>query len=282
MWTTSTSSAASSSSTVSAARSAPSRSAAAREDSGRRADGGDHDSAGPADGPGVHGAHEAARRRCRHGRERSPDLLGIGVAGGHVSASPYFCRRPEEVNAQRSTSILMPVIGPDDVRGPLRAGLRLFVAFQQKSGVEQRHPCRRPRRAPLPEVRPVRPTPRRVRPLRDAALLLGVRLNWYRSVPLSCVERLEVALDGVPLDPERTTLELDGVRCPVGDLAAARRAVVARPRRRDASGSSSSDRAGRRAGTTVDLVIGTPDPLPGEPDGDAAVIVDRAPGEVSP
>jgi hypothetical protein len=114
---------------------------------------------------------------------------------------------------------------------------------------------------------------------RDATLLLGVRLNWYRSVPLSCVERLEIALDGVPLDPEHTTLELDGVRSPVRELnalderwwhvldtATVRIALEARP----ADGPHA-----------VDLVIGTRIPYLVSPSGDAAVIVDRARAEVT-
>ena len=110
--------------------------------------------------------------------------------------------------------------------------------------------------------------------LEDDELVLEVRLNWYRSVPLSCVERLELELDGAPLPAGRATLELDGVRCPVGDLAAqddrwwpvvdaatVRVALDSRPP------------AGPHS---VDLLIGTRIPYLVSPSGDAAVIVDRA------
>ncbi|HLM04124.1 MAG TPA: DUF6379 domain-containing protein [Blastococcus sp.] len=33
---------------------------------------------------------------------------------------------------------------------------------------------------------------------RDGRLALAVRLPWYRSLPLSCLESVEVAVDGVP------------------------------------------------------------------------------------
>lgn len=109
--------------------------------------------------------------------------------------------------------------------------------------------------------------------------MLGVRLNWYRSVPLSCIERLEIALDGVPLDPERTSLELDGVRSPVRELAAL-----------DERWWHVLDTATVRIDLedrppegphAVDLVIGTRIPYLVSPSGDAAVIVDRARAEVT-
>src|SRR3954463_6468187 len=55
--------------------------------------------------------------------------------------------------------------------------------------------------------------------LTDDALELSVRLNWYRSLPLSCVEQLDIRLDGEAL--EHAGLELAGVRCSVADLASA-------------------------------------------------------------
>jgi hypothetical protein len=105
-------------------------------------------------------------------------------------------------------------------------------------------------------------------------LLLGIRLNWYRSLPLSCVERLEVELDGVPLDPGRTTLEVDGVTGTTGELAA-----------RDDRWWHVLDTATVRVpldgppapgAHTVGLVLGTRIPHLVSPGGDAAVIVDSA------
>jgi hypothetical protein len=114
--------------------------------------------------------------------------------------------------------------------------------------------------------------------LEDGALVLAVRLNWYRSVPLSCVERLEVDLDGAGLLAQRTTLELGDVRTAIGDLAD-----------RDATWWHVLDAATVRveldplpAGThTVGLVLGTRIPYLVSPSGDAAVIVDRARAEVT-
>lgn len=38
----------------------------------------------------------------------------------------------------------------------------------------------------------------------------GARLPWYRSLPLSCVERLEVAIDGRAVDKDAIKLSLYG------------------------------------------------------------------------
>jgi hypothetical protein len=114
--------------------------------------------------------------------------------------------------------------------------------------------------------------------LEDDVLSLDIRLNWYRSVPLSCVERLEIDLDGVRLDPARATLELDGVRSAVGELTGM-----------DERWWSVLDSATVRVELdtppvpgphTVDLVIGTRIPYLVSPSGDAAVIVDRTRAEV--
>ena len=94
-------------------------------------------------------------------------------------------------------------------------------------------------------------------------LELSVRLNWYRSLPLSCVERLEVRLDGEPVD---VSLELDGDWWRVRDSARV---------------------AGELAGDpgdgphAVELLLGTRIPYLVGPDGRAVVIVDRARAEVS-
>jgi hypothetical protein len=39
---------------------------------------------------------------------------------------------------------------------------------------------------------------------------LDVRLNWYRSLPLSCVEAIDLTIDGDPVPSDRLRLRLDG------------------------------------------------------------------------
>jgi hypothetical protein len=112
--------------------------------------------------------------------------------------------------------------------------------------------------------------------LTDDALELSVRLNWYRSLPLSCVEQLDIRLDGEAL--EHASLELAGVRCSVADLASADdrwwhvldSARVRVPLERPPG-------AGRHE---VELVLGSRIPYLVAPDGSAAVIADRARAEV--
>jgi Domain of unknown function (DUF6379) len=48
---------------------------------------------------------------------------------------------------------------------------------------------------------------------------LDVRLNWYRSLPLSCVEAIELAIDGEPVPDVR--LRIHGFEGPVGELGQA-------------------------------------------------------------
>ena len=112
--------------------------------------------------------------------------------------------------------------------------------------------------------------------LTDEALELSVRLNWYRSLPLSCVERLEISLDGEPLD--HATLELDGVPRPVADLATAddRWWHVLDPARVRVP-LAQAPGPGRHE---VELVLGSRIPYLVAPDGSAAVIADRARAEV--
>ena len=52
--------------------------------------------------------------------------------------------------------------------------------------------------------------------LRGSRLELAVRLNWFRSIPLSCVVAFEVRVDGVVAPPE--TLRLAGNDYDVGSL----------------------------------------------------------------
>jgi hypothetical protein len=112
--------------------------------------------------------------------------------------------------------------------------------------------------------------------LTDDALELSVRLNWYRSLPLSCVEQLEVRLDGEPLGP--ATLELAGVRRSIADLATADDTwwhVLDSARIRVPLGAVPS--TGRHE---VELVLGSRIPYLVAPDGSAAVIADSARAEV--
>jgi Domain of unknown function (DUF6379) len=41
-------------------------------------------------------------------------------------------------------------------------------------------------------------------------LSFGCRLNWYRALPVSCVEHLAVTVDGTPLPPGAVTVRLNG------------------------------------------------------------------------
>lgn len=113
--------------------------------------------------------------------------------------------------------------------------------------------------------------------VRGGRLELSVRLNWYRSLPLSCLERLEVTLDGAPLE---VTLELDGVRRLVPALPGederwwhvldSARLHAALPRDLD---------GGRHV---VEVLLGTRIPYLVGPGDRAVVIVDRARAEVRP
>lgn len=50
----------------------------------------------------------------------------------------------------------------------------------------------------------------------DDVLVVGLRLNWFRPLPLSCVEELTVLVDGTPLP--QGVLVLDGIGFPVEQL----------------------------------------------------------------
>ena len=52
--------------------------------------------------------------------------------------------------------------------------------------------------------------------MRDHPARLELRLNWYRSLPLSCVEAVELAIDGEPVTDLR--LRLQDFEAPVDEL----------------------------------------------------------------
>jgi hypothetical protein len=53
---------------------------------------------------------------------------------------------------------------------------------------------------------------------RDDPARLRVRLNWYRSLPLSCVEAIELTVDGRRV--EDLAIRVNGYEGPVEDLPA--------------------------------------------------------------
>jgi hypothetical protein len=47
---------------------------------------------------------------------------------------------------------------------------------------------------------------------------LGLRLPWYRALPLSTVDIDALKIDGQPVAPERISLSVNGGRWPIGEL----------------------------------------------------------------
>jgi hypothetical protein len=47
---------------------------------------------------------------------------------------------------------------------------------------------------------------------------LGLRLNWYRSLPLSCIEKVALSLDGQPVEQAAMHLEINGRQFGIGDM----------------------------------------------------------------
>jgi hypothetical protein len=45
-----------------------------------------------------------------------------------------------------------------------------------------------------------------------------LRMPWYRALPLSCLEGLEVSIDGEPVSSERLRLSLNGATYSLADL----------------------------------------------------------------
>jgi uncharacterized protein DUF6379 len=52
----------------------------------------------------------------------------------------------------------------------------------------------------------------------DAGVALDIRLNWYRSLPLSCVEAVGVAIDGTAVPTKRLELRLNDFHAPADEL----------------------------------------------------------------
>ncbi len=52
----------------------------------------------------------------------------------------------------------------------------------------------------------------------DDAFTFRLRMPWYRSLPLSSLEGLDVTLDGVPTASEELRISLDGATYSLGDL----------------------------------------------------------------
>ncbi|HVB33459.1 MAG TPA: DUF6379 domain-containing protein [Patescibacteria group bacterium] len=48
---------------------------------------------------------------------------------------------------------------------------------------------------------------------------LRIRLPWYRSLPLSCIERVEVTIDGEPVNRAEVSLTLDGLNHTLDEAA---------------------------------------------------------------
>ena len=46
----------------------------------------------------------------------------------------------------------------------------------------------------------------------------GLRLNWYRALPLSSVARVDVVVDGDAIDPDAISFTVDGVTRRLRDL----------------------------------------------------------------
>jgi hypothetical protein len=49
---------------------------------------------------------------------------------------------------------------------------------------------------------------------------LEARINWYRSLPLSCVEKVDLSLDGQPVPPEAISFGVNGHEYRLSDLPA--------------------------------------------------------------
>jgi hypothetical protein len=48
---------------------------------------------------------------------------------------------------------------------------------------------------------------------------LKIRLKWYRSLPVSCIEKLQLTLDGKPVDPEQIRFGINSHQFRLEELA---------------------------------------------------------------
>jgi hypothetical protein len=114
-----------------------------------------------------------------------------------------------------------------------------------------------------------------------AGLELSVRLNWYRALPLSCIERFDIDVDGRRVDPDLVTVQLAGARWTCAQLTDAGSVDAEADDTWWHIGHSCRATAALEprpgeGGSVVDLVMGTRIPYLVGPGGDAVVIVDRA------
>ena len=108
-------------------------------------------------------------------------------------------------------------------------------------------------------------------------LTLGIRLNWYRSLPLDCLEQLEVSVDGVPAGGMTVGFGEPRMLFPATAQDPARWWPV-RDTLRVAAELSESLPTGPH---TVTVVLGNRIPYLIGPDDRAVVIVDRCRREVT-
>ncbi len=108
-------------------------------------------------------------------------------------------------------------------------------------------------------------------------LTLGIRLNWYRSLPLNCLQRLEVSLDGWMTDG--TTIGFAGHPMPLWAVA---QDVTSWWSVRDTLQVTAELADSPSAGAhTVAVLLGNRIPYLIGPDDQAVVIVDRCRREVT-
>jgi len=52
----------------------------------------------------------------------------------------------------------------------------------------------------------------------DDGFSVEIRLNWYRSLPLSCIREVTLTVDGARVEPESSSIVVDGVEYHWADL----------------------------------------------------------------
>lgn len=53
----------------------------------------------------------------------------------------------------------------------------------------------------------------------EAVARLPIRLPWYRSLPMSCIETLDIAIDDETVSPDRVSFEIGGTSRSLADTA---------------------------------------------------------------